>query len=74
LRVLDGKDEVYVVRGRRVEHIDLRRDLPSRGAMRRLLLGPTGRLRAPTMRVGRIVVVGYDPQLFAELLARAAVR
>ena len=66
--VLDGMDELYSVRGGRVVHVDLASGVPSRADLRRLLLGPTGRLRAPTLRVGRTVVVGYDAALFDRLL------
>lgn len=31
------------------------------------LLGPTGNLRAPTLEVGRTVVVGFDQELYEEV-------
>lgn len=31
------------------------------------MLGPTGNLRAPTMRVGKLVVVGFNDQMFASV-------
>ena len=32
------------------------------------VLGPTGNLRAPTIRVGRTMLVGFDPEMYAEVL------
>jgi hypothetical protein len=32
----------------------------------KLMLGPTGNLRAPTLRVGRTLVVGYNEQALVE--------
>jgi hypothetical protein len=32
----------------------------------KLMLGPTGNLRAPTLRVGRTLVVGYNEQILVE--------
>ena len=32
------------------------------------MLGPTGNLRAPTMRVGKTVLVGFNDELFADRL------
>ena len=33
------------------------------------MLGPTGNLRAPTVRVGRTVLVGFDEDVFQKHLA-----
>jgi arsenate reductase-like glutaredoxin family protein len=33
------------------------------------MLGPTGNLRAPTLRRGKLVVVGFDEETFARELA-----
>ena len=49
-------------------HVDLRAEKPDRQALRELLLGPTGNLRAPTVRKGRTLIVGFDEQTYAELL------
>lgn len=32
------------------------------------MLGPTGNLRAPTMRAGTVVVVGFDADVFTDVL------
>jgi arsenate reductase-like glutaredoxin family protein len=32
------------------------------------MLGPTGNLRAPTIRQGKTVLVGFDEQAFADAL------
>jgi hypothetical protein len=32
------------------------------------LLGPTGNLRAPTLRIGRTLLVGFDEATYARLL------
>ena len=68
LRVLEGVDEVYATRGKRVMHVDLKRDRPDRAALRELLLGPTGNLRAPTIRKGRTLLVGFDEPTYARVL------
>ena len=49
-------------------HVDLRAGKPDRQALLELLLGPTGNLRAPTVRKGRTLIVGFDEQTYAELL------
>jgi hypothetical protein len=32
------------------------------------MLGPTGNLRAPTIRVGKIIVVGFNEEAYSEVL------
>jgi arsenate reductase-like glutaredoxin family protein len=68
LSVLDGVDELYVAKGKKVEHVDLRRAKPDRATLLGLLLGPTGNLRAPTLRRGRTLIVGFDEQTYKQLL------
>jgi hypothetical protein len=68
LGVLKGVDELYVAKGKRVVHIDLRHDKPPRAELLALLLGPTGNLRAPTLRKGRTLIVGFDEATYKQLL------
>lgn len=67
--MLEGVDELYATRGQRVVHIDLRRDKPDRVTLRSLLIGPSGNLRAPTLRVGRRLLVGFDEATYRRVLA-----
>jgi arsenate reductase-like glutaredoxin family protein len=41
-------------------------DLQSEDAVN-AMLGPTGNLRAPTLRVGKTLVVGYNEELFEQI-------
>jgi arsenate reductase-like glutaredoxin family protein len=68
LDVLDGVDELYVARGKKIEHVDLRKARPDRRALLALLLGPTGNLRAPTLRKGRTLIVGFEEGTYKKLL------
>ncbi len=69
LAMLDDADELISSRGKKVERVDLRRAKLSTAEVERLMLGPTGNLRAPTCRVGRTVVVGFDEETYQALLA-----
>src|SRR6266700_1475744 len=68
LNVLDGVDELYVAKGKKVEHVDLRKARPDRAALLALLLGPTGNLRAPTLRKGRTLNVGFEEVTYKNVL------
>jgi hypothetical protein len=68
ISVLAGVDELYAIKGKRVVHVDLRRGRPDQAALLELLLGPTGNLRAPTLRKGRTLLVGFDEATYAKVL------
>ncbi len=68
LGVLAKVDTLYVVRGKRVLHVDISKDTPDRATLLGLLLGPTGNLRAPTLRQGRTLLVGFDEATYRQVL------
>jgi hypothetical protein len=70
LRVLDGVDELYVAKGKKVVHVSLKSEKPPRAELLGLLLGPTGNLRAPTLRKGKTLVVGFDEATYSSLFKR----
>lgn len=68
LDVLAGVDEIYASKGKHVIHVDLRKARPSRAELLALLLGPTGNLRAPTLRAGTTLLVGFDEATYSKVL------
>lgn len=58
---------VLAVRGAKVLAFDLR-DGVDESALKKAILGPYGNLRAPTMRVGDMVVVGFAEAAYREAL------
>ncbi len=68
LALLEGMDELIAAKGAKVERVDLRAGRPDRATIERLMLGPSGKLRAPTLRVARTVLVGFDEPTYRKLL------
>lgn len=66
--LLKDVDDIYATRGRQLVHLDLRKGMPDRTTLAQLLLGPTGNLRAPTLRKGRTLLVGFDEGTYKEVL------
>ena len=66
--LLDGVDEIVSGKRGKVERVDLRSGNPDHATLARLLLGPTGNLRAPAFRTGRTLVVGFDEPAYKKLL------
>lgn len=68
LKLLDGIDTLIAARGTKVERFDLKADRPDDEILLARLMGPTGNLRAPTARVGRTLVVGFNPDVYTDVL------
>ncbi len=67
LALARGVDRVVAARGARIVAFDLRKDRPTDDELLAVLLGPTGNLRAPTLRVGKTLIVGFSDSAYAEL-------
>ena len=57
LSVLEGIAELYVAKGRKSIFLDLTRDRPSDDKLLELLLGRSGKLRAPTLRIRKLSLI-----------------
>jgi arsenate reductase-like glutaredoxin family protein len=66
--LLEGMDTLVAAKGKKVERVDLRKGRPDAATLERLMLGPTGNLRAPTLKVGRTVLVGFDEEIYRQVL------
>ncbi|REJ96588.1 MAG: hypothetical protein DWQ35_04370 [Planctomycetota bacterium] len=64
-----GVDQLYVAKGKSVKHLSLKKDKPSDADLKKLLIGPSGNLRAPTLRKGKKLLVGFHEQTYAEELS-----
>ena len=54
------------MKGKKVDEFDPR-GKPTK-ALLDAMLGPTGNLRAPTLKIGKTVLVGFNEEVFAEVL------
>ena len=63
-QVLDAAREIIVAKGKKRLVFDPRRD--SRETILKETLGRSGTLRAPTLRIGDRLLVGYNDELYAQ--------
>ena len=68
LQLVEDVDEIYAAKGKNVVHYDLKKDRPSSDAIQAILIGPTGNLRAPTLRTGRTLVVGFNRAMYEKVI------
>lgn len=57
-----------MAKGRETVHVDLKVGRPSDEELLSMMLGRTGKLRAPTIRAGKRVIVGFNADLLGETL------
>jgi len=67
LRLLKSATHLFAARGKKVVKLDLKKDKPTNEEVLKLILGPTGNLRAPTLRMGKKLVVGFNEEMYADL-------
>jgi hypothetical protein len=60
-------NRLVTAKGKKVTTIDLQTAPPADDVLTGLMLGPTGNLRAPIMRVGQTILVGYNDQAFTDI-------
>jgi arsenate reductase-like glutaredoxin family protein len=68
LAMVRQAQRLVAAKGKKVTAVDLASGTPSDEELAKLMLGPTGNLRAPTIRVGQTIVVGYNDQVFSDEL------
>ena len=57
--------KVWVAKGKKVDVFEMKS--AKVGEVVEKMLGPTGNLRAPTMRIGKVTVVGFNEDAFSEV-------
>jgi arsenate reductase-like glutaredoxin family protein len=58
---------LIAAKGKKVTTLDLQSAPPADDVLAGLMLGPTGNLRAPTIRVGQTILIGYNDQAFTDI-------
>ena len=61
-------NELYAAKGKEVVYVNLKKEFPDQATLQKLMLGPTGNLRAPTLRSGKTLIVGFDEGTYQKLL------
>ena len=59
---------IHVAKGKKLVTFDLKKNTPTDDTLLAHMLGPTGNLRAPTLRKGRTLIVGFEEGTYKELL------
>jgi arsenate reductase-like glutaredoxin family protein len=68
-KLLGGASKLYATKGTKTFEVDLKTESDDQ-LLESLLIGPSGNLRAPTIKTGDVVVVGFDEELYNKALGR----
>jgi arsenate reductase-like glutaredoxin family protein len=67
LAIAKTVDKIVVAKGKKIVTLDMKKDRPDDATLTSHLLGPTGNLRAPTIRRGKSLYVGFNEDAYQDL-------
>jgi arsenate reductase-like glutaredoxin family protein len=68
LALAKSAERVVVARGKKIVTFDMKQNPPDDDTLVAHLLGPTGNLKAPTLRKGRTLLVGFSEDAYRQVL------
>jgi hypothetical protein len=68
LKLAKAAGRVVAARGKKVVVFDMKKAPPDDDTLSAHLLGPTGNLKAPTLRVGETLLVGFGEEAYRQVL------
>jgi len=68
LELARASAHIYAAKGKKIIHFDMASDAPADADLLAHLIGRSGFLRAPTVRMGDTIIVGYNAKLYSDLL------
>ena len=54
--------DVWAAKGKKIVHFNLKKDDPTDEDLVKIMIGPSGNLRAPTLRRGMKIFVGFHDE------------
>jgi arsenate reductase-like glutaredoxin family protein len=67
-KLLEGMTKLIALKGTKIVVFDLKKSPPDDETLFSHLIGPTGNLRAPTVKVGKTLVVGFNEEGYRDVL------
>lgn len=62
-----GAAKILVAKGKQVLSFDMRKEAPSQEQLAAVVIGPSGNLRAPTIKSGKTILVGFHEEAYASV-------
>ena len=71
LDLAKSTSKIIIARGKRVTTFDMKGSPPDDETLLEQMLGPTGNLRAPTIRIGKTLLIGFNEETYTQTLLQA---
>jgi arsenate reductase-like glutaredoxin family protein len=68
LELVKNASKIIVMKGKKITEFDLKKDKPKKDELLKAMLGATGNLRAPTLVRGKTVLVGFNQEVYDQIL------
>lgn len=68
LALARSADKIIVAKGKKTVAFDMKKAPPDDDTLLTHMLGPTGNLRAPTLRKGKTLLVGFSNEAYKKVL------
>ena len=68
LALVRESSKLVAAKGKKVVSFDLKKDKPSDDEILKVVLGPSGNLRAPAWKRGKTLVVGFNAEAYDDIL------
>jgi arsenate reductase-like glutaredoxin family protein len=68
MELVANASRLIAAKGKKVVDVNLKKESLSEEEIGKLMLGPTGNLRAPTLVKGKTVIVGFEEETYKSLL------
>ncbi len=68
LALVDGMDKMIASKGKKTVIFNLKKERPDDETLLAHLIGPTGNLRAPTVKVGKTLLIGFNEAVYAAVV------
>jgi arsenate reductase-like glutaredoxin family protein len=70
LKLAREVDRIIVAKGKKVVTFDMKKEPPDDKTLVAHLMGPSGNLRAPTIRKGKTLLVGFSDEAYKHALSK----
>jgi arsenate reductase-like glutaredoxin family protein len=71
LKLTKEVTDIYAAKGKKVTHVKMK-EKPDADTLAKLLLGPTGNLRAPTLRKVKTLIVGFEEETYKKFFGKSS--
>ena len=68
IKLAKASSKVVIAKGKKVTTFSMKKDAPDEATLAAHLLGPTGNLRAPTIVRGKTLLVGFNEEVYADVI------